>query len=837
MFRPIKLEPKFANIAHINFENNKEKLIKGRICIMPHPIAERPTELSNAGLTKLGADYDPQSNEVSFSVFSKNASLIQISFYKEPANADEVLAKHLARQGDIWNIRFSRDELRGVGVATDYVYYGYRAWGPNWSFHDHWQKGGSVGFVSDVDSDGNRFNPNKLLIDPYAVELSHDPEVTRLYMDPPGYIDAYYGGDFRNADTGKMAPKSVLLMRKDRTDYGVKPQRALNDDVIYEVNLRGFTMRDERIPSNERGTFKGAAKKAKYLKELGVTAVEFLPVQEFADAQNDDGDSRGDNYWGYMTINYFAPNRRYASDQSPGGPTREFKEMVKAFHDEGIKVLLDVVYNHTGEGILRRNLNNQGNPTSQREIENTIRAANASRGNDDLQDFNAAGYLSYAGLDNQSYYLLRDGNRRYEGRGGCGGNLNYDNQAVKNLIYDSLQYWANEMGVDGFRFDLAPILSLTGPDGANWPNANTTIFSEISRVLPARAGAADGAGVDLIAEPWGDNSVINWAEKFPSDWAVWNREFRDRCKTAMNKYGVEAVPVWKIANAIAGSAILKKKPWNAVNYFVSHDDCNSLRNLFSYNKFWHLDEAGERCDQISWDQGGQIEAQKKAVRNAFTLLMLAAGVPMFAGGDELFRAIPPYGPGLGKMNLVGVDRPEVYLDFQKYHEMTGYLDSGDPVAANRLIETDDQLYTFVFVRNLINFRNRHESLRPDRYFTGNVLPNGLKDLIWYQENGTELTADAWDRTGFIAWRINAHSEKTLSNADRVDSIYCAYNLSPAGMEVRFPPNLSGKRWYRVLDTDNTGGWMTRRHNFDGGATLLGPNYQLHERSILVLVEK
>lgn len=795
------------------------------------------TKVNDEVSTNLGAKYDPQSSNVSFNVFSKNASLIRIYFYKEPYNTEEILTKTLSKRGDIYSIEFPLTELRSAGITTDYIYYGYRAWGPNWKLHDSWQKGSSFGFNTDVDSNGNRFNPNKLLIDPYAKELSHNPEIAKLYMDPPSYIDPYYGGDFRNSDTGKIAPKSILLLHEDRTNYGIKPNRPLKDDVIYEVNLRGFTMADNKIPQNERGTYKGAGKKASYLKELGITAVEFLPIQEFANEQNDDGDPRGDNYWGYMTINYFSPNKRYSSDKKPGGPTREFKEMLNAFHAEGIKVFLDVVYNHTGEGLLRRRINNQGNPTSKADINKAICDACESRQKDDCQDSNAACYLSYSGLDNQSYYFLRDENRRYEQRGGCGGNLNYDNPVVKNLIIDSLKYWTHEMGVDGFRFDLAPILSLTGSNSTHWPNIHTSIFNEISNALLSRPASANGNGVDLIAEPWGaDNDV--WTEKFPSDWAVWNKEFRDCLETAMNKYGVEpAIPIWKIANVVAGSDSIQKRPWNSINYFVSHDDCNSLRNLFSYNKFWHLDEAKEHCEQISWDQGGDIELQKKAVRNAFTLLMLSAGVPMFAGGDELFREIPPYSPDTGKMNMVSVDTPEVYLDLKKYNEMKDYLTTGDLTAANQLIESDDTLYTFSFVKNLIHFRSSHESLRPLNYFTGTVLQNGLKDITWYKENGIEISISDWGRADFIAYRINSQFEKLQASSDKADSIYIAYNSSPQEITVHFPQNLSGKQWYRVLDTDNTNGWMTQHRNFDGGSTLLENEYVLHERSVLVLVEK
>jgi isoamylase len=780
----------------------------------------------------LGAHYNQQTGEVIFRVFSANASRVTISFYAAPLGEEAVREQPLSRQQNLWVITLPLAGLRQAGLASDYLYYGYRAWGPNWEYSSDWRPGSELGFISDVDAAGNRFNPNKLLIDPYATELSHDQQVDRLYLDPNAYGIDYYGGEYRSLDTGKIAPKSILVMNQTRHAFGRKPQRHLKDDVIYEVNLRGLTMNDPGITPEERGTYRGAGRKAAYLKELGVTAVEFLPVQEFADEQNDDDDPRGDNYWGYMTVNYFAPNRRYAMDRSPGGPTREFRAMVKAFHDVGIKVFLDVVYNHTGEGILRRRAMRES------PEETAVWEGSFSRRSDSLQDYRQACYLSLTGLDNSSYYYLRDGNRRYEDRGGCGGNLNYDNPVVQNLIIDSLLYWVEKMGVDGFRFDLAPILSLTGVDGCYQADVKTQIFTKISKALPSRS-VAFPEGVDLVAEPWGDESPIDWSDKFPPDWAVWNKHYRDIVKTALNKYGVGLWRAGDLAQAVSGSAqFIGERPWNSINYLVAHDDCNSLRNLFSYNAFYHLTEGVIKTDQISWDQNGDPEGQLQAVRNAFVLLLLTAGTPMFAGGDELGRTIPPYSAGVGRMNLVTVDRFEVYLDFKAYRQWQDVVEAGDIKAADHLVAANDNLYTFVFVKNLLKFRSQHECLRPERYFTGTVDPgNGLADLGWYRADGGTMGTDDWNNGDFLAWRFNACNELTSAHSARVESIYIAYNRSPHDLTVVFPPNVVGKRWYRVLDTDNTGGWMTGKYNFDGGRTEVGREYWLHGRSILVLVEQ
>lgn len=787
--------------------------------------------------TRLGTHYYPQTKEIVFSIFSKNASCIQIYFYSTPLGSDEVLVKKLSKEGDIWSVTVSSEELTDTSIASRYIYYGYRAWGPNWYFTDLWQKGSDKGFVCDVDSNGNRFNPNKLLFDPYAKELSHDPQVARIYIDPNAYSDAYYGGENRNLDTGRIAPKSVMVLDKEDLDYGIKPKRLLKDDIIYEVNLRGFSMLDNSIPQDERGTYKGAAKRAGYLKELGVTAIEFLPVQEFTDEQNDDNDPRGDNYWGYMTLNYFSPNRRYSSDKSPGGPTREFKEMVKAFHEEGIKVFLDVVYNHTGEGPMKRKVF-QSNLSSNDNIEKAIREAGPSRGDDCLQDFNAACILSYTGLDNKSYYFLRDQNLRYEGRGGCGGNLNYDNYVVKNLIIDSLKYWVHEMGVDGFRFDLAPILNLTCLDGDIYSNEKSEFFNEISNVLPSRTINYED-GVDLIAEPWGDGSCIDWSDKFPKDWSIWNAAFRDVLKISLNKYGVSPMQISEISKVVSGSKeIIGKKPWNSINYIVSHDDCNSLRNLFSYNSFFHLDEAVIKYDQISWDQGGSIEKQKKAVRNAISLLLLSAGVPMFAGGDELFRPIPQYLNGIGKMNMVSIDSPEVYLDFKKFNRMKKYIEEGNYDASNQMTEAVDALNTFMFVKNLIRFRSKHECLRPYNYFSGAInSKNGLKDISWHNKDGAETIGADWRETDFIAYRINAVDERVQNKLDSISSIYVAFNRSPEEQDIKLPPNIDGKSWYLFINTEDPykAIYEDRESIFDN--MIRDKKYRLVERSVVVLIEK
>lgn len=281
----------------------------------------------------LGASYDSTSSNVIFCVYSSRATRIEVDLYASAMGSSEVLRLPLSANSstNIFSGSIPVATLQAAGISGP-VYYGYRAWGPNWPFSSSWTKGSSAGFISDVDAQGNRFNPNKLLIDPYAHEISRDP-VNASWTDGTVYAS---GASNRNRDTGTMAPKSILWVPVSQS-VGTKPTSAQKDDIIYEVNLRGLTKNDSSIPSTVRGTYAGATLKAPYLAGLGVTAVEFLPVQETQNDQNDNtpNSTAGQNYWGYSTLNYFAPDRRYASNQAAGGPTSEFQAMVKAFHDQG----------------------------------------------------------------------------------------------------------------------------------------------------------------------------------------------------------------------------------------------------------------------------------------------------------------------------------------------------------------------------------------------------------------------------------------------------------------------------------------------------------------------
>lgn len=769
-----------------------------------------------AGGRRWGAHPDVDAGSLSFRVYSAHATRLEVRIYDRPRGGAEVARVLLERQGagdggdGIWSAAVEIEPLLATVGSRDAVYYGLRAWGPNWDFDPAWTPGSEIGFRSDVDPAGNRFNPNKLLIDPYTAEVSHDPAPRLSVIDPDEPSSDYdTGPEHRAIDTGPAAPKNVVPLRASDADAGRRPARPLCDDVVYELHVRGFTRLDPSVPEPLRGTYRGAGLKAGYLRELGVTAVELMPVQHFASEQNDDGDPRGDNYWGYMTLAYFAANRRYASDQSPGGPTREFTEMVRAFHEAGIKVFLDVAFNHTGEGLLARTTEGDD-----------------SRSDDARQLPDRARLLSFRGLDNATYYTLRsrpdlDGgrtNQRYQDNSACGPALAVAQDPVRDLVLDVLTYWVSEMGVDGFRFDLAPTLAnRMASDGFrfDWSDP-ASLLALMKDHLPIRSEAAPD-GVDVIAEPWlaqgGDTYCLG---RFPAGWAQWNDVYRKTVRRAGNTFGVRSVRPWELANVLSGSAQQLRPPGPAVgdtgpgwsvNYLDSHDGF-TLRDVFS---FTDGDDA--------WDNGGDPVAQRQAVRNALALLLTSAGVPMFQAGDELFRSID------GRRNTVAVDDPTTWLSWEGVDAFLRATQAGDEAAAAALRERDD-VRMYLFVRAMTRFRADHSALRPAHFFTGAPATGStLADAGWYGPDGEVLTT-GWDdaELSFLGFRV----------AQPPGSVYVAYRWRDQPLEVKLPAHLPGARWRRVADT---AAWMEPWGNVDPApGTEIDSAYVMHPRSVVVLVE-
>jgi isoamylase len=726
----------------------------------------------------LGASYDATRSNIIFRVYSSHATRIEANLYASPKGSAEVLRFALSASGSshIFSGSIPVATLQAAGI-TGPVYYGYRAWGPNWPYLSTWTKGSSAGFLSDVDAQGNRFNPNKLLIDPYAREISHDP-VNATWTDGTVYAS---GATYRNLDSGNVASKSILWAPTSRS-IGSKPTRAQKDDIIYEVNVRGLTENDNSVPAAVRGTYAGAALKAPYLASLGVTAVEFQPVQETQNDANDNvpDSTAGQNYWGYSTLNYFAPDRRYASNKAAGGPTSEFQVMVKAFHNQGIKVYIDVVYNHTAEGGAWKT---------------------------DPTPYNL---FSWRGLDNPTYNELTSDMQFSYDNTGTGGNYNTYNTVAQNLIVDSLAYWRDTMGVDGFRFDLAPVLGNTCTVGCfNFSSTdNNTAIRRILRELPPRP-ATGGNGVDLYAEPWASGGNSFQLGGFPAGWSEWNGTYRDTLRQAQNDLGMSTITTGQLATRFAGSSDLfaSRKPWNSTNFMVVHDGL-TLNDLYSCNTSdnnqpWPYGPSdGGSSTNYSWDQGGTAAAQRAAARVGFALLMLSAGTPLMTGGDEYLRSLHC------NNNAYDVDSAANWLNYRW---------------------TSDQRNFNRFVRGLIAFRKAHVALRPLTFYSN-------AQLVWWTPAGTIADTAYFNSGGnhAIAYQLNGSAL-----GDSYSSIYAAYNAWSGNVNFTLPSPGQGAKWYRVTDTC---GWAEGpdQVNTPGAEAPIGGQgyvYRVCGRGLLLLIAK
>ncbi|HLM44267.1 MAG TPA: alpha-amylase family glycosyl hydrolase, partial [Myxococcaceae bacterium] len=514
-----------------------------------------------------------------------------------------------------------------------------------------------------------------------------------------------------------------------------------------------LTQGDSSITSC-RGTYAGAAQKAAALAALGVTAVEFLPLHETDNDANDVNPTTttGDNYWGYMTLNFFAPDRRYSCDKSAGGPTREFKSMVKAFHDNGIKVFVDVVYNHTGEG--------------------------GAWSSTDKTTYNV---FTFRGLDNPTYYSLTGDKQFSWDNTGVGGNFNTFNPVAQNLIVHSLQYWKDTLGVDGFRFDLASVLGNTCQHGCfNYDKLNSgTALNRIWRDLAPRP-AAGGTGADLIAEPWAIGGNSYQVGNFPAGWSEWNGIYRDTLRKDQNQMGLEAVTPGQLASRFAGSSDLYgddgRRPFNSINFMAAHDGM-PLRDLYACNSKnnsqpWPYGPSdGGEDNNHSWDQGGIAADQRKAARNGMAFMMLSAGTPMFNGGDEFLRT------QFCNNNVYNLDSSANWLNYS--------------------LSVDQQNFRG-FTQRLMAFRKAHPALRPANFYSG-VDNNGnvMEQLRWFQPNGAVADSTYMGNSAnhALAWRIDG-----TEFGDTASAIYVAYNGWSGSVNFSLPWPGTGKSWYRVTDT-------------------------------------
>jgi isoamylase len=627
--------------------------------------------------------------------------------------------------------------------------YGYRVHGP-W---DPWR--------------GARWNPAKLLLDPYARAVDGTVRYDgAVFGHQPGRDDTVRG----TTDSAAHVPRSVVV--HDDFDWGWdrRPDIAFSDSVVYELHVKGFTARHPAVPAALRGTYAGLAHPAAvdHLTRLGVTAVELLPVHHFVDEEHLVRAGLTD-YWGYNSIGYFAPHAAYSSAGSRGGQVREFKEMVKALHAAGIEVILDVVYNHTAEGA-------ETGPT-----------------------------LSFRGIDNEAYYRLAEGGRRYTDYTGCGNTLDVRHPHVLRLIMDSLRYWVTEMHVDGFRFDLAAALARSLHD-----------VDMLSSFLTVVAQDPVLTEVKLIAEPWDIGHGGYQVGEFPNQWTEWNDKYRDTVRDFWRGAGHG---VRDLAYRLSGSSDLYqddgRRPYASINFVTAHDGF-TLRDLVSYNdKHNEANREGNRDgspNNRSWNCGvegetddpGVIGLRQRQLRNFLATLLLSTGVPMLVAGDEMGRTQG------GNNNAYCQDNEISWVDWDLPDKYADLLD---------------------FARAVLRLRRAHPVFRRRHFFEGRPHPDGgLKDLAWFAPDGVEMSDRAWYdphlRTLGMYLSGTAMGGRGPQGERIVDdSFLLLLHGDGEGIDVRLPGVPWAPAYEVVLDTlDGRAG-----HRLDGGVTV-----RMEARSMLVL---
>jgi glycogen operon protein len=691
---------------------------------------------------------------VNFAVFSRNATAMTIILFESEApdspSIEIPLNKWENKTGDIWHCF-----IHGLKQGACYL---YRADGPYFP------------------EKGLRFNPHKTLLDPYAKAL------TSLsgwdYGKCLGYAHNKPGGDLTFSYVDDIASKPRCVVIDDDFDWqGDRPiNYPLRFSVIYETHVKGLTSNPNsgvQFP----GTYKGVIEKIPYFKDLGITSLEFLPVQEFKENEFPRRNPRSGqmltNYWGYSTVAFFAPKGSYSSDQSPGGQVREFKEMVRELHKAGIEVILDIVFNHTAEG-------NEKGPT-----------------------------LSFRGFDNSIYYILNDNKRYYQNYSGCGNTMNCNHPVVRTFIMDCLRYWVTEMHIDGFRFDLGSIL---GRDRNGMLMENPPTLERIAEdpVLSA---------TKIIAEAWdaGGAYQVGW---FPGGrWAEWNDRFRDDVR---KYWRADPNETRHLATRLAGSSDLYlrdgRKPFHSINFITSHDGF-TMRDLVMYNKK-HNDDNGEDNrdggdNNYSYNYGSEgpdlepiLETiRERQVKNFFATLLVSLGTPMILGGDEIGRTQN------GNNNAYCQDNEISWFDWS-------------------LLEKNKNLHRFV--KEMIAFRLRHPGFMRPEFFTGRGgRYNAIPDISWFDEKG--LNPD-WDKVGyFLALCIDGRRAETLVDIDDND-FYIMFNASPVNQCFIMGRPPAKKEWVRAVDT---GLYSPNDILPPGGEkTLLSQRtYQVLARSMVILVSK
>jgi isoamylase len=685
---------------------------------------------------------------VNFSLFSENATGVELCLYDDRDENLETARIAITEQTDcVWHIY-----LQG---AKPGLRYGYRVHGPY-----------------DPNS-GHRFNPAKLLIDPYAKSI----DGTLRWDDALfGYMIGHPDQDLSrdDRDSAPFVPKSVVVDRYFDWRNDSQLHIPWHETIIYELHVKGFTMQHPEIPADLRGTYAGLAHPAAidYLKKLGITSVELMPIHHsVADRHLLE---RGlTNYWGYNSIGFFAPDARFSAAGSAGDQVAEFKNMVRTLHSAGLEVILDVVYNHTAEG-------NHLGPT-----------------------------VSFRGVDNTAYYRALEGNPRYYmDYTGCGNTLNMRHPRALQLLMDSLRYWVTEMHVDGFRFDLAAALAreLHEVDRLG-------AFFDIIHQDPTLSQ------VKLIAEPWDLGEGGYQVGNFPVLWSEWNGRYRD-CVRDYWRGSDQGIA--EFASRLTGSSDLYesggRKPYASINFLTAHDGF-TLNDLVSYNERHNENNGEENRDgesnNRSWNCGVEgpagdkrevkvLRARQK--RNFLATLFLSLGVPMLLAGDELGRS------QRGNNNAYCQDNEISWLDWENV-----------------------DLKQLEFAKELIQFRKEHPVFSRRKWFQGKSIRGGdVNDLAWFRPDGEQMSDEDWG-AGFaksLGVFFNGDEIPSVDAAGRRvldQSFYLIFNAHWEPVEFVLPPEIWGHSWTRVLDTRN--GDAPAEDNWQRAA---GTKINIESRSLVVM---
>ena len=665
----------------------------------------------------LGSAWDGKGTN--FALYSENATGVELCLFDRDDKETRLSLTEVSNF--VWH-----GYVPGIGPGQRY---GYRVHGP---------------YAPD---EGHRFNPNKLLIDPYAKaidsEVGTGPELFSYSWDAPE-------GDlsFSDLDDAHLVPKSVVI--DESFDWGDDKllRTPWHETVIYETHVKGFTKLHPDIPEELRGTYAGMAHSAaiEHLQRLGITAVELMPIHHFLSQPGHLVDKGLKNYWGYDSINYLAPYSGYSSSGTLGEQVNEFKEMVKALHRAGIEVILDVVYNHTGEG-------NHNGPT-----------------------------ISLRGIDNSVYYrLVEDNPRYYMDYTGCGNSLNVRHSQVLKLIMDSLRYWVTEMHIDGFRFDLASALARE-----LYEVDSLAAFFDIIHQDPTLAG------VKLIAEPWDIGEGGYQVGNFPVLWSEWNGKYRD---TVRDFWRGQESGLGEFAYRFTGSPDLYfqqngRRPNASINFVTAHDGF-TLNDLVSYNDK-HNEANGENSQDgeshnRSWNCGVEGETDDPQVlqlreqqrRNFLVTLILSQGIPMLLGGDEMGRSQK------GNNNGYCQDSEISWFDWELVSGNQDLLD---------------------FTRELIYLRRQHPVFRRRKWFQGRAIHGaGISDIAWFNPDGSHMTDEQWEigyakSIGVFLDGNQIPSPGPQGQRISDDSFLLFFNAHYETMEFTLPSELEEKQWAKVIDT-------------------------------------